>query len=349
MTGPYTGTVHRFVVDQFSFPTTTTEARAVGDDLDGDNTVDNQLGLTIATLNSFGNVTTHADDMVASGAIASVLEIVADDLENDPTVAVRYFGREGDPAIEVGGTIVNGVFRSNRTRTTQVPGKATLRLPVFADADPSVVVLDGMEIDLSPDQTGYVVHIRGGVGEDALAASARGVVQMIEANPAGHPSAIRIFDANVDGKVSMEEATTTDVLEAMVAPDVTLFVDGDDVQRVSLGFAVHVIPCSAGICALATPAHTCFDRILDGDETAIDCGGSCMPCAGEATCRVPADCQSQACSGVCAAPSCTDGIASGFETDVDCGWNCDGCNYGQRCETNDDCKSERCGEHGLCW
>lgn len=48
---------------------------------------------------------------------------------------------------------------------------------------------------------------------------------------------------------------------------------------------------------------SCFNGILDGDETAVDCGGSCVPCA-----------------------TCDDGIKNGDETGVDCGGsNCEPC------------------------
>ena len=50
---------------------------------------------------------------------------------------------------------------------------------------------------------------------------------------------------------------------------------------------------------------TCFDGVQNGDETGVDCGGSCNAC--------PPD------------PTCTDGIQNGNETGVDCGGSCDAC------------------------
>ncbi len=46
------------------------------------------------------------------------------------------------------------------------------------------------------------------------------------------------------------------------------------------------------------PAH-CTNGVLDGDETDVDCGGSCVAC-----------------------PTCTDGIQNGTETGIDCGGDC---------------------------
>lgn len=346
--GPFTGPVHRYVVDAFSVPTTNTQARELGGDLNGDKTADNQLGMCFSLLANEDNLTTHEGDMIASGAIASIIEIQADDLTNDPSVGVRYYGRAGDPVIEVGGAIVDGVFHSNRTYTTQVPGEATLRLPVFADADPSVVLLEAVEMDFGPEADGLYLRIRGAVAPEVAAAeTARGVIQMIEANPQGHPYATRLFDANVDGEITIEEVTKSALIVSVLSPDVRVRIDGDVVERLSFGFGVHAIPCETGNCLLGTPADTCFDRVLDGDETDVDCGGSCMACPGDAVCTAADDCQSQSCADTCAAPSCDDGVHNGFETDVDCGWNCDRCAAGRSCQTDSDCMSAVCSG-GVC-
>lgn len=47
---------------------------------------------------------------------------------------------------------------------------------------------------------------------------------------------------------------------------------------------------------------TCNDGMQSGDETALDCGGSCRRCAGQAACSSGNDCQ----SGVCVAGQCTE-------------------------------------------
>ncbi len=53
---------------------------------------------------------------------------------------------------------------------------------------------------------------------------------------------------------------------------------------------------------------TCTDGIQNGDETGVDCGGSCDPCTVD--------------------PTCTDGIQNGDETGVDCGGSCSPCQTG---------------------
>jgi len=57
---------------------------------------------------------------------------------------------------------------------------------------------------------------------------------------------------------------------------------------------------------VATP--TCDDSIQNGDETGVDCGGTCKPCQTTTT------------------PTCDDSIKNGDETGVDCGGTCQPCN-----------------------
>ena len=74
------------------------------------------------------------------------------------------------------------------------------------------------------------------------------------------------------------------------------------------------------------PNPTCDDGILNGDETGIDCGGSCAACA---TCDdgiLNGDETGVDCGGSCAAcATCDDGILNGDETGIDCGGSCAAC------------------------
>ena len=70
-------------------------------------------------------------------------------------------------------------------------------------------------------------------------------------------------------------------------------------------------------------AKLCMDGVRSGDETHIDCGGSCEPCVDGAGCDRGADCQSGVCTlGTCAPATCTDVVENGDETDIDCGGAC---------------------------
>ena len=78
------------------------------------------------------------------------------------------------------------------------------------------------------------------------------------------------------------------------------------------------------------PNPTCDDGIQNGDETGIDCGGSCAACA---TCDdgiLNGDETGIDCGGSCAAcATCDDGILNGDETGIDCGGpDCEPCQTG---------------------
>ncbi len=98
-----------------------------------------------------------------------------------------------------------------------------------------------------------------------------------------------------------------------------------------------------GHCAPAS----CVDDTRDGDETDVDCGGSCpSPCAGGKGCSTGADCLDKLCGTgtprVCLAPTCTDGVQNGAETDVDCGGPCPRCADTRHCGVNADCSAGHC-------
>ncbi|MBI2375634.1 MAG: thrombospondin type 3 repeat-containing protein [Deltaproteobacteria bacterium] len=90
---------------------------------------------------------------------------------------------------------------------------------------------------------------------------------------------------------------------------------------------------------------TCTDRIKNGTETDVDCGGgACQPCADGKRCNIGRwDCWSRSCSGgSCRAPTCTDGILNGAERNADCGGTCPKCGIGAICASNGDCSSGLC-------
>src|SRR5262249_51347579 len=124
-------------------------------------------------------------------------------------------------------------------------------------------------------------------------------------------------DVNGDGKADL-----------VAVNDAGLFV------RTSTGTALTTLPSnwtgSGFYGSRNLPA--CVDGVKNGDETDVDCGGSCVPCPlGKV--RVKAtDCGDGSCqSGVCTAAgacdtilscgqvNCHDTTRNGLETDVDCG------------------------------
>jgi hypothetical protein len=126
--------------------------------------------------------------------------------------------------------------------------------------------------------------------------------------------------------------------------------------------------CPSGVClANVCQAPTCDDRVANGSETALDCGGGSCPgcpvgaacflgtdcaaggCSGgicQPTCTSGAECPSGVCSGgYCRVPNCADGVQNGSETDLDCGGpapTCLRCADGEGCGAASDCSSGVC-------
>jgi hypothetical protein len=268
--------VKHYTVAAIDLPQTADEATAFGIDLDGDGTVDNQLGVIFSALVSTHDASTHGPDMILAGAIASSLD-AGDDL--------RYHGRASDD---------------------------TIVLPIFADADPLALPLEHAEITLD----GEVGFVRGGIPIAAARTAAyAGVAQMMTDNPTAHLPFARALDTDHDGAVTMAEIADSSLLAAFLRADL------QDAQQLSIGFRIHLGEVTGA------PADPCHDRVVDGDETGVDCGGSCM------TCPV-------------ANPTCTDGVRDGFESGVDCGAACAGCAAGQPCAVAADCAGGACNGAG---
>ena len=87
---------------------------------------------------------------------------------------------------------------------------------------------------------------------------------------------------------------------------------------------------STNFCVSSTgPQPTCDDGLQNGDETGIDCGGSCAACATCDDGLQNGDETGIDCGGSCAAcATCDDGLQNGDETGIDCGGSCAPCETG---------------------
>ncbi len=350
--GPYTGARTRYVVDSLLLPITNTDARVYGSDLNGDGVTDNQLGQVISTLIQQDISEQHIEDRIGGGEIDMVVEIQADRLDNDDRAGVWVYGFGDTNVRPTGGEIIDGAFVPNFVRDTAPDhtGSATLPLPLMADADTSRMDVAHMEISLVPDGNGgYDAQIHGGV-RMAIATARIAIEQQLNERPEQHRWMWSVMDTNHDGVIAGAEWNNS-LVQALLAPDIT--IDGEELLSVGIGF--HLSPCPSGNCALSTSIDQCFDRVRDGDEVDVDCGGSCGPCGADLACTGNEDCQSGTCSGsTCTAPTCFDGIKNGFEASTDCGGGCARkCDVGQVCGMALDCASGRCstsysGGTGVC-
>ncbi len=106
-----------------------------------------------------------------------------------------------------------------------------------------------------------------------------------------------VIDGN-EQELSLDSSDTSITVNGGTGPTCTDGIQNGDETGVDCG----------GSCAACTTTPTCTDGIQNGDETGVDCGGSCAPCT--------------------TTPTCTDGMQNGNETGVDCGGNCPPCNTG---------------------
>lgn len=95
----------------------------------------------------------------------------------------------------------------------------------------------------------------------------------------------------------------------------------------------------------------CVNQLFDeGNETDVDCGKGCPPCADLKMCAANVDCVSRICNAslVCQPSLCDDLLLGGNETDVDCGGgSCATCVNGKACAVPEDCASNYCAA-GIC-
>jgi hypothetical protein len=121
--------------------------------------------------------------------------------------------------------------------------------------------------------------------------------------------------------------------------------------------------CTSGVCTgMLCQPPTCSDGVMNGSETATDCGGAACDalgktCAPGVACTMPADCTgTAACNGttftpaasctgnVCAAGVATDCAAAGQVCDVTAG--CVACNAPADCPAPpDECTVRTCTAH----
>lgn len=86
---------------------------------------------------------------------------------------------------------------------------------------------------------------------------------------------------------------------------------------------------------------SCTDGNRNGDESDIDCGGSCGKCAIGQRCNSEDDCNNFCDANICT--NCSDGIQNGDEAGIDCGGRCgSNCALESACNTDKDCESYNC-------
>ncbi len=339
-----TGPITRYVIDRIEMPRTSQDARAIATDLDGDGSVDNQLGTIGVALATTSDLSADGDAMIDNGAIASSVELQADSLTDDAHAGVTVVGHLDAPAMPIIVSLTGGAA------TTREHGQAVLVLPLFTNADPLALRFEHLHVELAPDgQGGLDAVFRGALDvEHVRDVAYAGFVQMFETEPQRHIVLARAIDRNRDRTLAFDEIDQS-VFGLLMRSDVEI----DGRERMSAAFRAHLVRCETTRCRVAPPVPSCRDRVRDLDETDVDCGGSCQPCAPAKRCALPTDCQTGGCDGgTCRPPTCSDGLRTGWESDVDCGGECPPCAAGKACAQRVDCTSNVCdgslGSLGVC-
>ena len=125
----------------------------------------------------------------------------------------------------------------------------------------------------------------------------------------------------------------------------------DEGAPCSEGSECRSLTCRDGKCTAYVAGGNPTDKVKNGAETDVDCGGRAAPaCADGKACAVASDCASAICTGgTCRAPSPNDGIKNGDESDVDCGGTkAPKCGTDKPCNGNADCQSDGCSHAKKC-
>lgn len=86
------GEHYAYVANKILVPTTNTQAREYGLDLNKDGTVDNQLGMVLSTLGSMGfDIQTTIDKSVAEGSIILLVDFQTKDFMNTTAAGIQVF------------------------------------------------------------------------------------------------------------------------------------------------------------------------------------------------------------------------------------------------------------------
>jgi hypothetical protein len=257
-----------YVVRRIQTPTTTADVMSMGFDLDGDEpvgdpNVDNQLGFVLSALAAQAMpVQPDLDRAIDRGDVITLLAV------DQPERTVHWLvGRapspppcEGPDDLECGGHLTGeGAFLVDDAAGGEEMtyglenGQGTAQMQVsFFGGDPVLLHVDAAHFDGVIIDTAFGGRVGGmitapRIQTDLIPALASGFQALVTAACGGAPpscgcppdtasaSAIALFDANDDCAVSVAEVSTNDLIEAFLAPDVTL----DGVDGLSLAFRIE--------------------------------------------------------------------------------------------------------------
>jgi hypothetical protein len=221
-------------------------------DLDGDGTPDNKLGAVIAGLAAVNLMPQDAANMaVTKGSLVLLFEEVSTDatmmdaknagfklsLAQIATSPPKYDGTDtfsvdtGTSTATFFGNIAAGTFTSNNPATSTTPVTLTVALPLVANADPLLIPVTAGRVTFKRDATGAITggQLNGALKKEdvdakVLPAVATLVTAQVQAPNAS--AAVKMFDINMDGTVTVDELKMNSLITNFLAPDIQLFDNG---------------------------------------------------------------------------------------------------------------------------
>lgn len=254
-----TGTYHAYVQTGWTLPHNATQAQALGQDLDGDGTIDNQAGGVIGALINLGlEIDGAAAAAFASGEVVALHRLRADDLAADASIEWRtYDGMpataprfDGTDQFDVRGATgrLTGMIRAGHAELSW--GETSVALPFFPHQTPLVAPLVQARLILDVDPDGCTGKLAGlipsrEVDQVILPQLAAEIVIHIARHPDHEFTAIamQVFDRNHDGQLTVDEVLATPLTKGLFRPDTD--TDGDGTaDAMSFGAGFDCVPAT---------------------------------------------------------------------------------------------------------
>ncbi|MBI5932140.1 MAG: hypothetical protein HY867_00420 [Chloroflexi bacterium] len=240
---PQTGVQYHYVANSLLIPTTKEQAQAYALNLDGDlqqnpdNLVGDLLTLLVSTAQGI-EIQSSVDQTVNAGQLVILHEVKADDPLNDPSVSwLISVGQKTESPPSFNGSDkftldsnapVNSPIIGSLSNGHFTGGPGTARVQMFLLGQKVDVDLIGVRLEADVSATGCTNGKLGGgmaVAEfraKILPAITDGLNLIINANTSATTSILKVFDADQNGVITIQEVEKNPVLIIAFSPDLDL-------------------------------------------------------------------------------------------------------------------------------
>jgi hypothetical protein len=265
---------HHYIVSRETFPLSTTEALAMGLDLDGDDVVENQFGSVLSTFAAQGFSPQNASNLaVGRGDILLLAELTADSFSDGPATFTLFTGANPEPApcqatqgVVCGAHLTGtGTFDIAPTSAHDPPlegslvagemvsGPGRLRLDASFGETPFTVNLVGARVQIvTPSENGIASGVIAGgivqseVDNQLIPGLAASLDAALQRDCPGLPpscgcidgttgkSLEAVFDTNHDCNITATDLRTNNVIDDLLHLDVE--VEGTMAMSFGIGF-----------------------------------------------------------------------------------------------------------------